>query len=573
MRLYVNQMGYLPKSKKTVVIATLGTDSEAPDLPFSSVRIYTEDGRLVLEKEIVSCGLDAASGDYVWQADFSDLEAEGRYICKAGDTCSHPFSIGTELYENLNYLLCKMFYYQRCGMELTKEYAGQYARPTCHEEPVYLWSEYEKLLAGELTKEQLRTYKVLGGWHDAGDFGRYTTAGACALAHLLYAYRFFPESFQGKLNIPESGNGMPDLLNECRYELLWLLQMQTEDGGVYHKLTTQFHAPFVMPHEDKEPMLLYPVSSMAVAGFVGVMALASRVYRPFDSQFSDALLSAAEKSNLWLEQHPEFIGFRNPKNSGTGEYGDFFDMDERCWALAELYRCTGEAKYLSTAASLFTQLQEKNAAAEFGWSTVSGFAGWAMLEPSLLPSATHTNASVSDEEQGFRKKIIETFLAKADRLIQTSKACGYGAALLPKEYGWGSNMVLLNHGMLLSTAYLLNRNSDYLDAAIRQMDYLLGVNATDYSYVTGVGAHAFSHPHNRITEAADITETIPGYVSGGPNARPADPVAKENVAVGTPPMKCFYDHWSCYSLNEITIYWNSPAVFVAAFLDQIRKNA
>ena len=100
------------------------------------------------------------------------------------------------------------------------------------------------------------------------------------------------------------------------------------------------------------------------------------------------------------------------------------------------------------------------------------------------------------------------------------------------------------------------------------MDYILGVNAAGYSYVTGIGEHSFRNPHNRVTVADGIEETIPGFVSGGPNACPVDEKAEWLIEPGTPPMKCYLDIWECYSLNEITIYWNSPAIFVSAFLDR-----
>ena len=567
MKLYVNQMGYLPAGKKTAILSTEAVTSLVPQLDFSNVQIYKTDGTCVLEAGLMPFGRDNTSGDYVWQADFSSLTTPGNYIVKAGDIESYPFRIGETLYSELNVLLCKMLYFQRCGMELKEKYAGKFARPTCHMGSAVLWDEFAKNKAGELAEEAMQHFDIRGGWHDAGDFGRYSTAAACALAHILYAYRFFPESFEHTLNIPESGNGMPDILNECRYELEWLLQMQTEDGGVYHKLTTQFHVAFIMPHEDLDQLILYPVCSMAVGDFAAVTALASRVYRPFDAAFADTLLAASLKSYAWLEKNPDFLGFRNPQGSGTGEYGDHTDIDERMWAAMELYRCTGEDSYLTTAKEFFHQHSKPT---EFGWADISGFAGWALLE-NLLMTAPRHRIRVSDTEQDFINQYIAMFKKEADRLINVSLTSGYRVAMEESDYVWGSNMIVLNYGMLLGTAYLLTQEHKYFDAAVCQMDYLLGVNAVDYSYVTGVGAHAFEHPHNRVTEADGIDETIPGYVSGGPCNPPRDPYGRQNLPQGAPPMKCFLDHWSCYSLNEITIYWNSPAIFVAAFLDKLRK--
>ena len=209
---------------------------------------------------------------------------------------------------------------------------------------------------------------------------------------------------------------------------------------------------------------------------------------------------------------------------------------------------------------------------EFGWGDISGFAGWALLENILMSAPKQSRIRVSDAEQNFIDRYTAVIKKEADRLVAVSRSSGYCVAMEEPDYVWGSNMIVMNYGMLLCTAYLLLQNQAYMDTALCQMDYLLGVNAVDYSYVTGVGAHAFEHPHNRVTEADGIDETIPGYVSGGPCNPPMDPYGKQNLPAGTPPMKCFLDHWSCYSLNEITIYWNSPAIFVAAFLDEMRKS-
>lgn len=567
MKIYVNQMGYLPSSSKIAILA-ISKDSRT-DTPHSPIRtlLCKEDGTCILEKEASFFGPDEASGDFVWQLDFSGLTAPGIYVIRCGDTESYPFSVGEGLYGSLNTLLSKMLYYQRCGKELTDTHAGKFARPACHTAPSVLWTEYKKYLDGELSEPDLRTFDIRGGWHDAGDYGRYTTAAACALGHLLYAYRFFPDAFKTTLNIPESGNGIPDILNECRHELDWMLQMQAEDGSVYHKQTTLNHAAFVMPHEDTHQMLIFPPSSMAVADFVATMALASRIYRPFDRSFADNALAAAKKSYAWLETHPEFL-FEHIKECRTGGYGDRSDTDERMWAATELYRTTGETRYLTEAKRFFDSLPST---VRYGWVDISGFAGWALLEKELMPDIDLQDTSpLSAMEQEFRYAYKELLTKEADRLLSLIETEGYGVALRPAEYGWGSNLTVLNRGMLFGTAYLLTANRHYHTGVVRQTDYLLGINAADYSYVTGVGTHAYCNPHNRITVADGIDETIPGYVSGGANGSLGDMAAKQLIPAGTPPMKCFTDNWECYSLNEITIYWNSPAIFCAAFLDSVK---
>lgn len=545
MKTYVNQAGYLPGSKKTVILAQTETDGEET----KKIRIMDENGKCILETDALYWGYDKDAGDHVWHADVSAVSEPGEYLAEspAGERSSR-FRISEDLYEKTGQVLLKALYYQRCGTALEERCAGVFRRECCHTGKAVRLEDYEKLMSGGTVP----LYEVRGGWHDAGDYGRYTTAAAAALAHLLYAYRFFPESFCGELNLPESGNGIPDILNECFYELRWLRKMQMEDGSVCHKLTSMRHANFVMPEQDDRQFILFPPSAMATGDFAAVMALASRVYAAYDSEFAQDALAAAEKAWNWLKSHPEFLGFENPPGCNTGDYGDTDDRDERLWAAAELYLCTGDPEYLKAAERLYAALSsEAETMVSMGWGDVSGFAGWCLLRDN------------GELAEAYR----QAFTAEAERIVDLCGKSGYGAAMETADYGWGSNMVVLNRAMVLGTAYLLTSDQRYLECAGKQMDYILGVNATGFSYITGIGEHAAGHPHNRVTEADGIEETIPGFVVGGPCAVPADEKAEWLIVPGTPPMKCYLDLWECYSLNEITIYWNSPAVFVCAFLN------
>ncbi len=562
MHIYVNQAGYLPQGKKVAVLAAANTQNpeSTPQNPLK-LQVLDHEGRCVLEKSAEYFGLDDASRDLIWQTDFSELTEPGVYkIITEKGTKSYSFEINGQIYEDLNKLLCKALYFQRCGMALEEKYAGIFSRKSCHENDAVLYSEYKKVSTGEMKEEELQHFDMQGGWHDAGDFGRYPTAAATALGHILYAWKWFPESFAEELNIPESGNGIPDILNECLYELKWMLKMQRDDGGVWHKLTTLCHADFVMPCDDKERLLLFPVSSMACGDFAAIMALASRVYADYDQEFAKEALEAALKTWKWLEEHPEFVGFWNPEGCNTGEYGDGIDTDERFWGAVELYYATGEEKYLTVAEKYMDFFGDKTG---LGWADMAGFGGLALLDAVITGKAPGC-----EKERDLQELYKGYYRQEASRLLHISETGGYKVALGPDEYCWGSNMCVLNRGIILAVAYMLSGKEVYRDSAQHQMDYLLGMNAVDYSYVTGVGAHAFCHPHNRVTEADGIEETIPGFVSGGPNGVPADDTAREVLAPGTPPMKCFLDRWECYSLNEITIYWNSPAIFLAAFLNE-----
>lgn len=542
--IYVNQVGYFPKGEKLAIVTRPGR--------YRVMRV--SDKVCVYETEAAEEKRDAASGDVTWRVDFSAVEAPGKYFVEdeTGEK-SDSFELSDSVYRQLQRALAKALYYQRCGCALEKKYAGIYTHAVCHSAPSVFLEDYVN------KTENPRTFDMTGGWHDAGDYGRYSTAGAVAVAHLLYAYELFPESFQETLNIPESGNGMPDVLNECLYELKWLLKMQAQDGGVYHKLTAFQHAPFIMPQEDKDRFLIYPKSSMAAGDFAAVMALASRVYRAFLPEFANTALLAARKAFSWLEKNP-YVGFHNPEGSNTGEYDDEHDEDERMWAAAEMLRSDFEeqAGYRSMLEKYVNSDINKT---DFGWTDVSGF--------TLLAVLTDEEHRAGDKtEQALR----EALFAEADRLTAVMQKSGYPLAMEPEDYVWGSNMVVCNRGMLLILAALLSQGekaAGYRRAVENQLHYLLGRNALNRSYVTGFGEHAFKNPHNRPTFADGIDLPMPGWVSGGPFKTPCDPDAVAEIPAGTPPMKCHADVVGSYSTNEITIYWNSPAVFMTAYLNAI----
>jgi endoglucanase len=401
---------------------------------------------------------------------------------------------------------------------------------------------------------------VRGGWHDAGDYGRYVTAGACACAQLLYAYKFFPEVFgRLDLNIPETGSGIPDILSECRWELEWLLKMQRDDGSAYHKETTMRHAPFIMPEDDKSPMYLFTTSSSATADLCAVCALAAGIYKDVDESFSKRLGKAAERAYHWLEEHPEFVGFFNPTSCDTGLYAEEGDIDNRYWAAAEMFALTGDQKYNNHFQALFASPYFEGRSyikTAFGHGMIGGLGSLAYV--------LCDRPGKSEEAVIFLKELIT---GEAYWLRDKANKCGYTSTLEEWEYYWGSNMTVLHSGMTFIIANLITGREEFYDYALEQLHVVLGRNALGVCYVTGMGEYSPVRPHYRPSAADKIDEPVPGFIIGGPNRELSDPFAKDLIPNGTPPMKCFVDDERCYSLNETTIYWNSPAVFLLAGIE------
>lgn len=527
-KIFVNQAGYYPDSKKTAVM----------NFPCESFRIIDSGGTCRYEGKAEYFGYDENSGDTVYRGDFSDFTEKGAYRVVSENEMSAEFQIAENVYDKVFGDVLKAFYYLRCGCGLEEKYAGVYKHGKCHISPAMLYDDKKTEL------------DVSGGWHDAGDYGRYVTVGACAAAHLLYAYKMFPSAFEKRrLNIPESG--MPDILAECRYELEWLIKMQRKDGGVYHKVTTERHAPFVMPEDDNEQLYVFAVSSSATADCGAVCALASGIYEKYDKSFSERLSNTAEKACLWLENNPDFVGFKNPENCNTGSYGERDDNSNRFWLYTEMYALTGDKKYHD---KLIKALENTFPLTAMGYTEIGGLGALAYLLCSY------------ETDKVLAKQFADNFHYEAERLKNIADKCGYGCAMEERDFYWGSNMVLMVRGMIFAVSDYFNESSTYKNYAAAQLDYLLGVNPTGYSYVTGNGEFRCNYPHLRPAHADGIEECIPGMVSGGPNRFPGDRVAEMLIPKGTPPMKCYADDVDCYSLNEITIYWNSPAAFVLGYL-------
>ncbi|MBR6406028.1 MAG: glycoside hydrolase family 9 protein [Lachnospiraceae bacterium] len=527
----MNQMGLAEKLPKTAVVTSeeplVLSDGEGSEIRrFDQIRTY----------------FDVASGDRTAKIPLPDLPC-GTYRLRQGES-SIGFSVKPTPYRTVLNGLIKGMYYQRCGCELSEKYAGKYTHAACHMGLQRLYSDPDVVVEAH------------GGWHDAGDFGKYIGPGAVAVAHMLYAWRIFPDALTDELNIPESGNGTPDILNECRYELMWMLKMQREDGALYHKLTKKRFAEFIMPEEDFGQEYLIPPSYCATAAHAAAAALAFRCYQDYDPDFAAVLLESAEKAWNWIMEQPAFVPYNNPEDVRTGEYGDQNGMDETFWAAAELYAATGEVQYLV----VLTDLMPHVDIGSMGWREVGGLGSLCCIFD--LKGKLPEEVSV---------EFVRRFLLAADQAAEYSARSGYGTALDPDNYIWGSILPIMGNGMVLIAAYLLSKKEAYRDAAQFQLDYLLGLNALDVSFVTGFGTKPYMNPHHRQSASDGIEDPVPGLVSGGPNKKNPSAIAREKLNKKVYPAKYWLDETMCPDQNEIAIYWNSPAIFVAAAFDAFSR--
>ncbi|MDR1693070.1 MAG: glycoside hydrolase family 9 protein [Oscillospiraceae bacterium] len=506
----LDQLGYRPSDPKIAVVP-------AETLEFRVVRLT--DGASLLKGETGAPIFSAASLETVRLADFSALTEAGEYSVVTPDGKSHPFVISDNPYTELRKATLDFFECQKCGVALD---LGVWSHAPCHTTPAAVLDADGKPTGVELD--------VSGGWHDAGDYGRYIVPAAQTVAQLLMGYEMSP-------------NPDEDVLSVTWFEIEWMLKMQdAETGGVYHKVSCKnFNALDQMPDKETAQLVICPVSATATADFAAAMALASRFY----PEQSETLLSAARRAWDWCLANPDAPGFKNPIGVVTGEYGDSSSSDERFWAACELFAATGDE-------TCHEYIKNANTQTGLGWQQMGTFG----IAAYLFQAGDKADPDVTER---LRSRLI----GSARSILDSCETDPYGISL-GTNYYWGCNMAVGNNAMTLLLADRLEPDEAYQKAALEHMHYLLGKNALNQSYISGFGEKAMQNPHHRLSVA--VKATVPGMVAGGPNADTSQDPKLNATRAGEPPMKCYIDDIESYASNEITIYWNSPVYFVLAAL-------
>jgi endoglucanase len=577
----VNQEGYYPALSK---VATLVSDSTSA-VPW---QLLNSSGTVVAQGQSTPKGLDHASGDNVQTIDFSSYTTEGTgYTLKAGSAVSMPFDISTKIYSKMKYDAIKYFYLNRSGIPITMPYADRQdlTRPAGHTNDV---------LAPDPTKDYKANYTldITGGWYDAGDHGKYVVNGGISTWTMMNEYErallkgnaTVAPFADNTMNIPESGNGYPDILDESRFNLECLLKMQVPAGNtlagmVHHKAhDDRWTALAIRPDQDTMERHLQPPSTAATLNLAAIAAQGSRLWKKYDTTFATKCLTAAETAWDAAVAHPAIYATMQ-QGPGGGAYGDNYVGDEFYWAACELYLTTGKDKYLDYMKSskhylemptTLTGGEDIGLTGAFDWGNVSGLG---TIDLALVPSNLPT-ADVATAKSNIK--------AAADNYISIENSQGYGVPIEEKQlkddlfgFPWGSNSFVVNEAIVMSYAYEFSDRQDakYLNGATTAMDYIMGRNPMVQCYVTGYGENPLENPHHRFW-AFQADPSFPkapaGCLSGGPNSGLDDPWVKGSgwSAGSRPAEKCFMDNIESWSTNEVTINWNTPLAWMAAYLDE-----
>lgn len=532
-----NQLGYLPDARKLVTLRALS----------ATFTVRAQNGSAIVLQGTTGAPLDdAASGDRVQIADISRLTKPGTYMLETDAGKGAPFEIGTEVYRHALWLSMRGYYGQRCGCAV--DLGDGYSHPICHAAAEF-----------HATSGKTGPVKNHGGWHDAGDYGRYIVNSGISTGTLLWTWELLNGSVRKlDLKIPESGGKIPDFLAEIKWNLDWMLTLQDSDGGAWHKQASENFCAFIMPQDDHWTSYVIGTgltpykSTCATADLAAVAAIAARCYGPYDDAYAKTCLEVARRAFAWASKNPN-VPFRNPSGIRTGEYGDADCRDELLWAAAELGRTTGEEQYRKAFESGVAYLQsDKGIQIKTPtWSNLSAFALW-----------TYAMAGRKDASPELIAQIREASLHAGELLVANSRQNGYGNTMSVSDYVWGSNSVAANQSLQLIVTDQLQKNDEFRQAAAENLHYLLGRNCWDLSWVTQLGCNPFQHPHHRPSGADNIAAPWPGLLSGGPNAHPSDPPGR--LMPKRPPMRMYLDDQAAYSMNEICINWNAPLVFLLA---------
>ena len=554
----MNQLGFAPHQEKTATI-----DVEAPDAPPCEVFIL-QGPDTVWTGTASPTILNPVSGKRCQIVDFSDLTAEGDYLLSVSRYPGIPvsLSISAHPYRALTRSALRAFYYQRASMDIVEPYAEGYARKGGHPD------DHVLVHASAATAERPEGTVISspGGWYDAGDYNKYIVNSGFTMGVWLMSYELNKAYFDTlQLNIPESGSAMPDMLSEALYNIRWMMTMQDLDGGVYHKLTTPNFEKFIRPDQCKQQRYVVLKTTAATLDFAATMALAARVYAPFDPDFCAQAQEAAIRAYDWAKAHPDIYYDQDAMNEQfqpaitTGAYDDTKVTDEFYWAATELYLLTKDENLKSQISNLKSQITNYTPAV---WGDVAELADleWMM----------HSDLT---DELGFGATLVEKLCVYLEPFI-TKQAngsvfvCPYGNS--EEDFFWGCNSEgCCWRGIECLYAFHFSGDDRYFAGAQACLNYILGQNATGYCYVTGFGTKPASHPHHRLSYSHP-KGTHPGFLVGGPNRMRQD-AETDGVKYpkNVPADESYLDEQPSYASNEVTINWNVTLFALSAGIDAL----
>ncbi|MDR2999708.1 MAG: glycoside hydrolase family 9 protein [Fibromonadaceae bacterium] len=526
----IDQFGYREQAKKTAVIRApqIGYDAPSSYVPGAEFQIIDDvSGEVAFSDAPTAFNsgqTDAASGDKIWYFDFSSVTKPGRYyvLDKTNDLRSFSFSIANDVYNNVLKAAVKMFYYQRAGTNKPKEYAGE------------TWADGFNFSQDAQSRDFFdstnlaKVRDLSGGWFDAGDYNKYTKWTADYVENLLLTFEENPDAFTDDYGIPESGNGIPDILDEVKWGIAWLLKMQNEDGSL---LSVQGLSGGKSPPSTVTGRSYYgPPNTVATFGTAKALATAARIFGARgEIDYAQKLKEAALKAWNWGEANPNVIFHNNCGEdwdkdlcpdydsrglaAGDQEAVDSWDrVENRISAALALYELTGEEIYLQIFEDNWTEFPLS------AWGAI--MQQYRYQQHMLLIRYLASSYGKSNIKSAIRSLFTTAFaksISNSNHFGEAFKSDGYRSYIY--DYQWGSNKIKADHGLTYYKWNIVDPSKDYKDAAEDYLHYIHGVNPFNMVYLTSMKDYGASKNvtviwHDWFPE--NITPA-PGYMPGGPN--------------------------------------------------------
>lgn len=438
----VNQLGYLSDEMKVAIF----TGKELPST-FSVINLETM--QVVYEGTLEKRG--NANQEICAYGDFSEVIQAGTYYIESPILGrSYSFQIGEKLYDAVFEELCKQYYYNRCGITLTEDYAGGHMHNACHTKKAIL------------REDPSVTLDVTGGWHQTENGSKMVATAATSAANMLLAYELYGEVFTDAMNIPESGNEIPDILDEIRYEVEWLLKMQNQvNGAVYGGVTMQeatagdvTGAQAYVEKPTLEATLL----------FSAVLAKFSYLYQSYDTGYATACLQASDKAYRYAVKKAQELG-ENVEETA------FF-------AAAELYRATGYPNYHTAVKEYLIQKKYLTSDSEN------------ILMGCVTYISTKQNVDVN-----ICSEVMSCIMEKAEQVSAKARQSVY---LTEGNAMQDNNGELLHNMMCLTIVDHIITNHEYETVIENHMHYFMGRNAQAICYLDNIGENNYVEVDERM---------------------------------------------------------------------------
>lgn len=530
----VDQFGYLPSSKKVAVIRDPQTGFDAgesftPGNTYAVVNANTNSqiftGSLVTWN---GGATDASSGDKAWWFDFSSVTTSGEFyiLDVSKNVRSYTFEISPIIYNDILKHAVRAFFYQRVGYPKIAQHAG------------WEWTDGASHI-GPLQDKNARVYNasgnastevdVSGGWYDAGDYNKYTNWTAGYIVDFMRAYLEAPSAWGDDYNIPESGNGIPDVLDEAKWGLDHLLRLQKPDGSMLSIVGLSHASP---PSSATGPSVYGTPNSSGTLNSSGAFAIASKVFASIGMpDYAETLKQSAVKAWDWADANPSVIFKNNDQASGTEGLGagqqetdDYGRLVAKIEAAVFLFEITGDTKYRDFVDANYANVNliQWNFAFPFQTTNQEMLLYYTALEdatPSVVAQikSVYKNAMISGEDN------FPAYNTKKDP---------YLAHL--KDYTWGSNAVKASQGLMYMDmiTYGIDAASDDIakEAAEQYIHYIHGVNPLNMVYLSNMynfgGENCVNEfYHSWFSNGSDKWDRVgvstygpaPGFLTGGPN--------------------------------------------------------